>query len=79
MRNDREEVAQTIERFINGAGDPWEWDDFISVGWSDLLIEEVRKECAELSKTFPGTKETEYCSEEGMRILAKLAERLRRP
>jgi hypothetical protein len=71
------EVADIIERFINGEEEDYEWDDFTSIPINDPYLEIVRKVCSELPSKFPPTKERTYCSEAGVVYLKNLVRRLR--
>src|SRR5581483_4042507 len=46
----RGEVADTIERFIDGICSRYEWDDFCSVPIIDLHLDAIRLRCASLAK-----------------------------
>jgi hypothetical protein len=50
----REEVAKTIENFVNGSGGPWDWDDFISVRIANEELEAIRLECLRTQSEHPG-------------------------
>ena len=71
------ELADIIERFINGKGSDWEWDDFISVPIKDPELEKIRIRCLNLDKEFPAKRSGEYTSESGLKVLQEYAKRLR--
>jgi hypothetical protein len=71
------EVADIIERFLNGTGGEWDWDDFTSFGITDPYLDSVRIQCSELNVTFPPTEKGHYCSQTGFEIMRELAARLR--
>ncbi len=79
MKIARLEAAETIERFVEGRSDAYEWDDFISRPADDPFIEKIRAECAELPTRFPATMPSEYCNEAGAFRLKELAAHLRSP
>ncbi len=71
------EVADIIERFLNGTGGEWDWDDFTSFGITDAYLDSVRIQCAELNLTYPPTTKGHYCSEAGLEIMRGLVATLR--
>ena len=71
------ELADLIEKFVNGTAGEWAWDDFISVKQSDPEIEEIRRRCAKLPVEFPPKRDREYCSEEGAAVLTDFVQLLR--
>jgi hypothetical protein len=76
--NQREVLASTIERFVNGNAGPYEWDDVVGVPFTDPGLESIRQECLSVEERFPPTKKGEYCSDEGGAFLLGIAARLRR-
>ena len=77
MKRTREEVAQTIEAFVDGTGRQWDWDGFISIRLDDPELEAIRKKCVAMPDQFPPTGRGEYCSPEGMQAMRELARELR--
>jgi len=77
MKRTREEVANTIEAFINSTGRQWDWDGFTSIRLDDPELEAIRQRCVALPVEFPPTAKTEYCSEAGMQIMRELLQKLR--
>ena len=73
----KSDLADLIEKFVNGTIGEWDWDDFISVKRSDPEIEEIRRRCAEVPVEFPPKRDGEYCSEEGAAVLTNLVRLLR--
>ena len=65
-----------LRNFLTGAGDPWEWDDFISTSLDDSQLERVRMLCAELPDRFPPERPHKYCSDEGIDELQAILESL---
>jgi hypothetical protein len=41
-----DEVAAYLRNFIDGKGDDWDWDDFISVPIADQTLEAIRQRAA---------------------------------
>ena len=72
----KEEVAKTIENFVNGGGGPWDWDDFISVQIPDKELEAIRIECLRTQSEHPGGP-NQWCSERGLEVLRCLAQQIR--
>ena len=76
---EREEVAATIESFLNGSCRPYDWDDLISIPRSDETFEVVCRYCVSTSDLYPPPTKTEWCSEEGAAKLREFAALLRSP
>jgi hypothetical protein len=74
-----EEVATTIENFLNGLGGRWDWDDFISFPIADPRLDQVRARCNTLSTEFPPTERGHYCGPKGLEIMRALVRGLRKP
>ena len=77
MKRTREEVAETIEAFVNGTGRQWDWDGFTSIRIDDPELEAIRKKCVVMPVEFPPSNPKEYCSEAGMQVMRELAQGLR--
>jgi hypothetical protein len=77
MKRTREEVANTIEGFVNGTGKQWDWDGFTSIRIDDPELEKIRQRCISVRDEFPPAKATDYCSPAGMEVMGKLAGELR--
>ncbi len=76
---DRLEVARILENFLHGLGSPWEWDDFTQgMSLKDPRLEAIRQRCAGLSKEFPALSPSEYCGEEGRKVLRSYITELRK-
>jgi hypothetical protein len=73
----RADVAKTIEDFLAGTGQPWDWDDFTSVHISDPNLEAIRKRCAQLDLEFPPEKTGHYCGPAGFEVLRQFVRELR--
>jgi hypothetical protein len=75
----RLEVAQILENFLQGAGGPWDWDDFISVGnVADDRLKQIQRHVNLLSDEFPPEKPGEYCNEQGRDVIRRYIAELRR-
>jgi len=79
FRRSREEVAQHIEDFLLGQGEPYDWDDFLSVPLEeDPYLEGIRLQCGDLRDEYPPAPgERAYCDERGLRVLRELLDELR--
>lgn len=71
------EIANIIERFINGKCSEWEWDDFISSPINNSSLDKIRVHCSKLKNEYPPTKSEEYINEEGLRVLRRYVNELR--
>ena len=74
----REEVARTIEQFLDGTGGSWDWDNFCSIEIVDPELDHVRILCAGASEMYPPTEKGHYCNPEGIDYLRGIANRLRK-
>lgn len=77
MKRTTEEVATTIEGFVNGTGRQWDWDGFTSIRIDDAELEAIRQKCIKIRDEYPPAKPTDYCSPAGMEEMRKLAEGLK--
>jgi len=71
------EMADLIEHFLQGTGNEWEWDDFISVRQSNQQYERIRERCALLPVEFPSSDPQHYCNAEGLNVLRSIVDELR--
>ena len=71
----KEEVAKTIENFVNGDGGPWDWDDFISVQIANEELESIRIACLRTESEHPGGP-NQWCNEKGLEVLRNLAKQI---
>jgi hypothetical protein len=77
MKRTREEVANTINGFINGTGRQWDWDGFTSIRIDDPELEAIRKRCVALPVEYPPSTTKDYCSEAGIQVMRDLVQELR--
>ena len=77
VRRTNLEVASIIERFLNGTGGEWDWDDFCSHKITDQELDSVRLRCSNLSATHPPEEKEHYCSEAGFKIMRAMVTELR--
>ena len=76
MKRTRQQVAETIEAFVNGTGRQWDWDGFISIRLDDPDLEAVRQKCISIRDEYPPANRTDYCNETGMEVMRGLAQSL---
>ena len=77
VKRSREEVAGTIDDFVNGRAGQWDWDDFVSVPIADPYLESIRARCAHLDEEFPASAPGSYCGERGYQVLKRFVRELR--
>jgi hypothetical protein len=75
----RAEIAETIERFVDGICRQWDWDDLCGVPIIDPQLDSIRTRCARLPQEYPPTEKGHYCSDAGMDVLRQIILELRRP
>lgn len=75
----RGEVADTIERFVEGIYRKWEWDDFCSFPIVDPQLDSIRARCVSLPEQFPPVQKGHYCSEAGFDVMRAMVRDLRKP
>lgn len=71
------EVRSYLEQFLSGQGNPYDWDDFLSISIKDPYLESIKRRAHRLEGRFPPTEPGHWCSEEGERILRELIEELK--
>jgi hypothetical protein len=76
---DYNQLADVIERFVNGTAKPWEWDDyFIGAKYKDdPFLRDIQRRALAVSFEFPPGTEGGYTNAEGLNVLRGLAEQLR--
>jgi hypothetical protein len=77
MKRTREQVANTIEGFVTGTGNQWDWDGFTSIRIDDPELEKVRQRIIAVRDEFPPDKPSDYCSPAGMEAMRKMVDELR--
>jgi hypothetical protein len=75
------EVADILEDFLEGRGDPLAWDGFTQgSSLNDLdneRLEQIRQRCARLDQEFPPDKPGEFCNEQGRHAIRSYVAELR--
>ena len=70
VRRTPAEVASIIQAFVDGTGNPYDWDDFLCGGRiEDQALEKIRARCAALPQEFPPLQPGEYCGREGVELM----------
>lgn len=69
VKRSKAEVARIIENFLEGKGNDYDWDDFISIPILDNELERIRRDCAHLDQKYPATVKGQFCNGEGMDVL----------
>ena len=77
MKRTPEEVANTIEGFVNGTGNQWAWDGFTSIRLDDPALEAIRQEVVSIPVEFPPANPRDYCNEQGMEQMRQIVRDLR--
>src|SRR5947199_9032163 len=77
MKRTAEDVASTIEGFVNGTGNQWAWDGFTSIRLDDPELEAIRQKIVALPVEFPPSNPRDYCSEAGKERMREMAKELR--
>ena len=77
MKRTREEVADTIDGFINGSGRQWDWDGFTSIRIDNPELEAIRKKVVALPVEYPASTVKDYCSEAGIQVMRNMLQELR--
>ncbi|HEU4416796.1 MAG TPA: hypothetical protein VFT65_18545 [Candidatus Angelobacter sp.] len=75
----RAEVADILERFVQGISPRNEWIDFCAYPIADPQLETIRLRSAGLPREFPPTEKGHYCNAAGMDVLCQLMSDLRQP
>jgi hypothetical protein len=77
MKRTTEEVASTIEGFVNGTGNQWTWDGFTSIRIDDPELEAIRQKVVAFPVEFPPSKPKDYCNDAGMEKMRQIVHELR--
>lgn len=74
----KEEVAQILQDFLDGTGNPWAWDDFtLGMTLVDTDLDTIRIKCLGLGEEFPPENRNEYCNERGRQVMRDYVRQLR--
>jgi len=76
-RNEKREVAEIILRFLEDrSSDPWEWGEYLSIKERDPNLEQIRLFCASIRDYYPPLNPSDYCNDEGLGELRRIARSL---
>lgn len=75
----RAEVADTIERFVNGICSRRDWEEFCAWPIVDPHLDSIRLRCRVLPQEFPPCEKRHYCSPTGIEVLRRIVIELRAP
>jgi hypothetical protein len=78
VKHTTEYVIEEIEKFLNGTGGAYDWDDFTSIPIRDPHLNSIRIECAELRESYPPTSDDGYCGHEGLDRLREILDGLKK-
>jgi hypothetical protein len=67
VRRTRAEVADFIDAFLSGTGEPWDWDEFCSVPIADPELDAIRVSCISLHDEDPYPNQ--YCGAMGLDLM----------
>jgi hypothetical protein len=73
----RQEAATVIERFLDGGGGPYDWDDFTSTRHQDRVVERASRVCVAIGQLHPSDIKGHYSDASGLDLLRTLAAGLR--
>ena len=76
MKRSQEQVLLEIEKFLSDRGGAYDWDDFCSIKIDDPQLDAIRIFCADLPNLYPPSVCGQYCNENGLTRLRKLADDL---
>ena len=65
MTREMADAVETIYEFLNGTGNMWAWDDFLSVPPRDPRVTVLQGFCRQLRSDFPPMDKHGYCSVAG--------------
>ena len=65
MTQEMDEAMVTIREFLDGTGNMWEWDDFLSVPPRDPAVIAIQGFCRQLRADYPPLNTRDYCSAAG--------------
>jgi hypothetical protein len=78
LSEEMQSALVTIREFLDGKGDPWAWDDFLSVPTNDPAVSSLQGICRQLPSQYPPERKIDYCSNAGMLYLRHVLEEMSR-
>ena len=65
-----QEVAETLEAFIEDRGGQWDWDNYMSATFfADPFLREIQTRMIHLSEEFPTEKGGGFCNSDGICVI----------
>ena len=77
MKVTKEQVVLEIDKFLAVEGGAYDWVNFCSIRIDDPELNNVRILCADLPIAYPPVSGGQYCADEGLDELLKIANELR--
>lgn len=78
MTQELDEAIVTIREFLDGTGNMWAWDDFLSVPPRDPRVIALQGFCRQLRADYPPLNKGDYCSDAGKdRLRTFVADQMR--
>lgn len=77
MRRTVPEVRKYLEEFLSGEGNPYDWDDFLSISVRDPYLDSIRNRSNRLQGDYPPIEPGHWCSPEGEKLLRSMIDELR--
>ena len=71
------EVRRYLEEFLRGDGNPYDWDDFLSIPIRDPYLDSIRNRSNRLQGDYPPVEPGHWCSPEGEKILRRMIDELK--
>jgi hypothetical protein len=72
------EIAEILERFADGSGARWEWDDFMNTKvHDDVYLSKLQERLGSLDTEFPPAQPGHYCNPDGLEVILDAAKELR--
>ena len=72
------EVAQTLENFLEGDGDKWDWDNYtLGTTFKDPYLLQLQARMASLGNEYPPVSRDHYCGPEGIVVIRGYIQELR--
>jgi hypothetical protein len=72
------EVAEILERFVDGTGGRWDWDNYCATRFRNSYLQDMQDRLCALTDEFPPANGIGYCSPEGNAVILAYATELRR-
>ncbi|WP_156874119.1 hypothetical protein [Sphingorhabdus lutea] len=74
---EREDLASSLERFLEGSSEDWEFDDLLYAPVNDTLTKKIIENLKTIQLRFPPNIERHFTSSEGAAEISEMIEILR--